>query len=135
MKNELNRELKVYFRNIDCILPYSGYRKKKYLDAFKNEVYNYIEEDPDINIDEIKKSFGTPGEIMDSILKIENSETILSLMQIKKWIKNSLILTLILITIIVSGITAVNCYENHLFNGGENVPTFTNNEIIRNQNK
>lgn len=123
ISKELEKELKPYFRSISYALPYSYSKKKKYFLNLKSEISSYVEENPDAKLEDIKENFGTPGEIMDSILETEGGDKILHSLKVGRWIKRVVLVTCILLVVIYTAIWIKDYCESVSFRHGYFVET------------
>ena len=129
MNTNLNKELKSYFKTINCLLPYSYSKKKKYLADFKNEIYIYIEENSDVGIEEIKNKFGTSGDIIDSVLEAESGEAIIHSISHNSMAKKIILIVCTLIILASTGISLYNYYQNKTIRNGYWVEAINYNEV------
>lgn len=129
MNTNLNRELKSYFKTINCLLPYSYSKKKKYLNDFKNEIYSYIEENSDVGIEEINNKFGTPGEIIDSVLEAESGEAIIQTISHNAMTKKIILIVCALMILASAGISLYNYYQNKTIRNGYWVESINHDEV------
>lgn len=63
--NILESQLKKYFCNVKKLLLCNSKNKSKILLDLKNNVYDYIENNPDTDFDNILEHFGTPNSIAE----------------------------------------------------------------------
>lgn len=129
ISKELEKELKPYFRNIGYALPYSYARKKKYFADLKNEISSYTDENPDAKPEEIKENFGTPGEIMDSILEAEGGEKILHALKVGRWVKMVVLITCLLLVVIFTTIWVKDYCESVDWRNGYFIETIEEHDI------
>ena len=61
-KKELNNYYKEIYKNLPC----SYGIKKVFIKSFKNRFNEFIEDNPNSTIDDLKKNFGEPKEIINS---------------------------------------------------------------------
>ena len=101
MNNDLNKELKKYFKEIKKKLNCKSYLKQGFIAQFKENLNEYIESnnEEDLTMEIIYKRFGTPDEIANSFDDIEDLSKIRE--KSKRIIRSQMIAIMILITVIV----------------------------------
>lgn len=101
MNNDLNKELKKYFKEIKKKLNCKSYLKQGFIAQFKENLNEYIESnnEEDLTMEIIYKRFGTPDEIANSFDDIEDLSKIRE--KRKRIIRSQIIAIMILITVIV----------------------------------
>lgn len=68
MKTELEKQLKRYFKDVRGCLLCSTKLSKKFIDDLAQSVDQFVEAQPEADIDAVKKHFGTPEDIAKSFL-------------------------------------------------------------------
>lgn len=63
--NLLKSQMRIYFRKINKLLVCDRKTKSKVLKDFKNNVYDYIDNNPNTSFDELVEHFGTPDTIAE----------------------------------------------------------------------
>ena len=101
MNNDLNKELKKYFKEIKKKLNCKSYLKQGFIAQFKENLNEYIEShnEEDLTMEIIYKRFGTPDVIAKSFDDIEDLSKIRE--KSKRIIRSQMIAIMILITVIV----------------------------------
>ena len=62
MKPELDRELKIYLKQIKTFMPFCGKEEKSFIQDLRQNIEDYIEAHPDCTWDEVAEQFETPQE-------------------------------------------------------------------------
>lgn len=76
MNNNIEKNLKKYYRNISRELSCDRKEKQDMLNTIKGTVKSYQEDHPSADIDEIISYFGNPGDIAQAYYDTEMSEKI-----------------------------------------------------------
>lgn len=65
-----------YLKDVRNHVPFSGKKKREFMEIISESVRNFTDENPDADINELHTSVGTPDEIADSFLSgLSASET------------------------------------------------------------
>ena len=76
MTKNLSKELKKYYHEISKLLYCSNKEKKNIIGSIKSSVECYLYENPDSNIDDIIKKFGSAKDVADEYYNNESTEEI-----------------------------------------------------------
>ena len=119
MTNNLSKELKKYYHEIGKSLSCSNKEKKKIIGSIKSSVECYLSENPDSNIDDIIKKFGSAKDIADEYYNNESTEEISAKMKNSRKIFMCIVigiivaLVLYVIVIISALIDNMNSVDNY----------------------
>lgn len=126
MNNELDKELKKYFKEIKKNLNCKSYLKQGFIAQFKESLNEYIEihDDKKLTIDDIYKCFGTPDVIAKSFDDIED---LTKLREKSKKYLVSQIISCIIIVIMCVVIIFLLVIISDLFANGDHYATINKN--------
>lgn len=105
-----NKQLQKYYRCVWACLSCSGKLKRKLLERLKEQVANYLEENPDADMEMIRNRFGTPQQIAAAVLEEQPAAEVLQKLQIRRKliaIAGTVALLIILLWLIVIVIALV----------------------------
>ncbi|WP_297958887.1 DUF6120 family protein [uncultured Ruminococcus sp.] len=71
-----NKERNQYINQIKKLLFCSSKERKKFLKDFNDNIDDFLKDNPDVSIDELQKTMGTPQEIADGFLSNINTKYI-----------------------------------------------------------
>ncbi len=108
MKNNLQRQIKRYLREISLLIPDSYTNKECLLNTIRKNLNDFLKEHPDSSFKDIVKEFGTTDEFADSFLDEFSGTEILSFLQ-KKEHHNRFIFLTCVFTIISIMLAALGC--------------------------
>ena len=80
----LDKQLREYYHSVWVGLSYPGKMKKKLLERLKEQVANYLEENPDADLEMIQNRFGTPQQIAAAALEELPTPEVLQKLRIRK---------------------------------------------------
>lgn len=107
-----DRERKRYLKNINDLLICSSKKRKQFLHDFNSNIDDFLQNNPDASLDDLKNAMGTPQEIADGFMENISSKDIKKRLSIKK-------LLLIAVIFIVSAIVVffvsayIDVYKNN----------------------
>ncbi len=115
MNDALKKQLNEYFSNVESLLLCDRKNKKVFLTDLKNDVDEFINQEPNADFDCIISAFGTPQEIADSFLKNTDIVQIKKKMNIRKIILCSLLaVVLVYLCFVIASFIDVHT-ESHGF--------------------
>lgn len=109
MKTELEKQLKRYFKDVRGCLLCSTKLSKKFIDDLAQSVDQFVEAQPEADIDAVKKHFGTPEEIAKSFLAETDINVIRKKIRLRRIVAGFLIAVLLIWGIAV-GYSAVDSH-------------------------
>lgn len=80
----MNRELKRYYRDILHLLPGNVKQKKQLMETLWESVSAYIEENPQVTIQEVQAHFGTPQQIAAAYLEEMSTPEVIKKIKTRK---------------------------------------------------
>ena len=84
MNDALKKELNAYFKKVDAQLLCDRKSKIVFLTDLKNDIDEFVQQEPDADFENIVSAFGTPQEIAESFLKNADIANIKKKMNVKK---------------------------------------------------
>lgn len=104
MNKQLNRELECYYKNIAAVLLCDKNEKDSFIKELKGNIREYIEDEPDATIEDIKDIFGTEKAIGESFRAEADITSIRKKLSLKKTVISALaaIVFIYLIFVIIS---------------------------------
>lgn len=96
---KMNKVYKKYISSIEALFPVKGKAEKKYLDNFKINVLDYVEENNVTSMDVLNDEFGTPSEVVNTYFSSVDTEYVVKRVKHSKWLKLSFITILIAVVI------------------------------------
>ena len=91
----MKKVYKKYISSIEALFPVKGKAEKKYLDNFKINVLDYVEENNVTSMDVLNDEFGTPSEVVNAYFSSVDTEYVVKRVKHSKWLKLSFITILI----------------------------------------
>lgn len=95
----MNKVYKKYISSIEALFPVKGKAEKKYLDNFKINVLDYIEENNVTSIEVLNDEFGNPSEVVNAYFSSVDTEYVVKRVKHSKWLKLCFITILIAVLI------------------------------------
>lgn len=105
MEQNIMKDSKKYFKDINKLFPVHSYKEKKYLSDLKEQIDEY----DDFSYHELEEQFGTPIDIVVAYYETIDTKYILKKIKIKHIISTICILILLFVT-------ATSCYEIYTVN-------------------
>lgn len=127
MKTELEKQLKRYFKDVRGCLLCSTKLSKKFIDDLAQSVDQFVEAQPEADIDAVKKHFGTPEDIAKSFLAETDINLIRKKVRLRRLISSFLIAALIVWSVAVTYV-ALDLHSNIHGYGVEAVIDFLEEE-------
>lgn len=93
------RERKQYLKEIQKQLVCSGKQRKQFLDAFSDNMDEYLKDNPDASLSDLQEAMGTPQEIAENFLANESPAHIKKRMGIVKWVIVGIVAALVIFII------------------------------------
>lgn len=93
------RERKQYLKEIQKQLVCSGKQRKQFLDAFSDNMDEYLKDNPDASLSDLQEAMGTPQEIAENFLANESPAHIKKRMGIVKWVIVGIVAALVVFII------------------------------------
>lgn len=108
----LDQKINQYFEQIQILLPTFSKSKGKYLKDLKNSVEDYCKKNPNISMEDIINTFGTPQDIVCNYIDCMDAEQLIQQISINKLVKRAIIIFIFLVTIgcMVFSITIYRAY-------------------------
>ena len=101
----MNKVYKKYISNVTALFPVKGKAEKKYINNFKINVLDYVEENDVTSEEVLHAEFGTPNEVVNTYFSSVDSEYIVKRVKNSRWLKVSAI-AVVLAAIIGVGVYA-----------------------------
>lgn len=98
------RERKQYLKEIQKQLVCSGKQRKQFLDAFSDNMDEYLKDNPDASLSDLQEAMGTPQEIAENFLANESPAHIKKRMGIVKWVIVGIVAALVIFIIYLTAI-------------------------------
>ena len=105
MEQNIMKDSKKYFKDINKLFPVHSYKEKKYLNDLKEQIDEY----DDLSYHELEEQFGTPIDIVVAYYETIDTKYILKKIKIKHIISTICILILLFVA-------ATSCYEIYTVN-------------------
>ena len=105
MEQNIMKDSKKYFKDINKLFPVHSYKEKKYLSDLKEQIDEY----DDLSYHELEEQFGTPIDIVVAYYETIDTKYILKKIKIKHIISTICILILLFVA-------ATSCYEIYVVN-------------------
>ena len=80
----MNKELKLYFRDITRLLPGTARQKKQFIDTLRQSVSTYIQENSPASMQEVQTHFGTPQQITSAYLDEMSTSEVIKKIKVRK---------------------------------------------------
>lgn len=108
----LDQKINQYFEQIQILLPTFSKSTGKYLKDLKNSVEDYCQKNPDISMEDIINTFGSPQDIVCNYIDCMDTEQLIQQISINKLVKRAVIILIFLVTIgcMVFSITTYRAY-------------------------
>lgn len=106
MNNELSKELKLYYRDIEDSLICGRKTRNKILSSIRDAVSDFINSNPNADIGTVKTHFGSPKEIANEYYSNSDSDEVKAEINIRKTILLC-VLAVLLITVIIYTISMI----------------------------
>jgi len=109
------RERKQYLKEIQKQLVCSGKQRKQFLDAFSDNMDEYLKDNPDASLSDLQEAMGTPQEIAENFLANESPAHIKKRMGIVKWVIVGVVaaLVVLIVAIVVALIDGHQAQRGH----------------------
>lgn len=101
MTDALKKELSGYYRQVEDLLLCDRKSKIVFLTDLKNDIDEFVQQDPEADLDSIVSAFGSPAEIAESFLKNADIANIKKKMNVKKILLFSLLAVVLVYVIFV----------------------------------
>ena len=120
MTKNLSKELKKYYHEIGKFLSCCNKEKQKIIGSIKSSVECCLSENPDSNIDDIIKKFGSPKDIADEYYNNESTEEISAKMKKSRKVLLCIVATLgialliyivVIVTSLIHNMNAADSYS------------------------
>ncbi len=95
----LDQKINQYFEQIQILLPTFSKSTGKYLKDLKNSVEDYCKKNPNISMEDIINTFGTPQDIVCNYIDCMDAEQLIQQISINKLVKRAIIIFIFLVTI------------------------------------
>lgn len=105
MEQNIMKDSKKYFKDINKLFPVHSYKEKKYLNDLKEQIDEY----DNLSYHELEEQFGTPIDIVVAYYETIDTKYILKKIKIKHIISTICILILLFVA-------ATSCYEIYTVN-------------------
>lgn len=105
MEQNIMKDSKKYFKDINKLFPIHSYKEKKYLNDLKEQINEY----DNLSYHELEEQFGTPIDVVIAYYETIDTKYILKKLKIKHIISTICVLILLLVT-------ATSCYEIYVVN-------------------
>ena len=100
----MNKVYNKYISNVKALFPVKGKAEKKYINNFKINVLDYVEENDVTSEDVLHAEFGTPNEVVNTYFSSVDSEYVVKKVKHSRWLKVSAV------TVFFAAIIAVGIY-------------------------
>lgn len=107
-----NRFARKYIRQVRSMLPGTVGKKNIILNKVREEVFAYLEENPQATDKDLQQRFGTPEDIASSYIETMGTPEIMEKFRIRKWILFSIATLLIFIALVWSAVVIYAVIEN-----------------------
>lgn len=84
MDKKLNKDINRYLREIKALLICDRLTKHRFVRDFKNDLFEYADNHPDVGIDALREHFGEPMDIARSFLENVNIKAIKKRMNVSR---------------------------------------------------
>lgn len=105
MEQNIMKDSKKYFKDINKLFPIHSLKEKKYLHDLKEQINEY----DNLSYHELEEQFGTPIDVVVAYYETIDTKYILKKLKIKHIISTICVLILLLVT-------ATSCYEIYVVN-------------------
>lgn len=118
------RERKQYLKEIQKQLVCNGKQRKQFLDAFSDNMDEYLKDNPDASLSDLQEAMGTPQEIAENFLANESPAHIKKRMGIVKWVIAGIVAALVILIVAIA-ITLIDIHKaqrghfHHVISEGE----------------
>ena len=102
----------IYMGKIKSLFPIMGKSERKYVKAIKLNVNDYLADNPDSNLEDLYKEFGTPKDVINSYYDTIDTDNIIKRIKISRYIK-ALLTILIVCLLSLTFLRLYILYEGH----------------------
>lgn len=96
MAQEMNKEIKHYFRQIKLLLPIMGKKERRFLKDFRSSVEDFLEKNPGSDIADVVERFGSPDDVMHDYISSLDQEQLCRNIHFRHLLRNAIIVILLL---------------------------------------
>lgn len=100
----MNKVYNKYISNVKALFPVKGKAEKKYINNFKINVLDYVEENDVTSEEVLHAEFGTPSEVVNTYFSSVDSEYVVKRVKHSRWLKVSAV------TVFFAAIIGVSIY-------------------------
>lgn len=108
----MNKLCRTYIRKIKTLFPIMGKSERKYIRPLKTNVYDFLTDNPNSNLDDLYKEFGNPEDVINSYYTTIDTDNVIKRIKISKYIK-LLIIALIICLLSLTILRFYILYEGH----------------------
>ncbi len=101
MNDSLQKELNGYCKQVEALLLCDRKNKKAFLAELKNDIDEFLQQEPEADFTDVLTAFGAPEEIAESFLKNADITSIKKKLNVKKIVLFTLLIAMVVYIIFV----------------------------------
>lgn len=123
----MNKNCQLFYKRLRTLFPSIGFAEGKFLRDIKMQLRDYSIENPNAEYEDVVKFFGNPEDVYLDYINIQGKEEIYNRFQVKKHIRHTIYLVMILM--LIMWIITFYYWNRSYFSFKNSIPSITESAI------